>query len=662
MKRPMASGHPHQEWGALLIRIGVVAGAWAVPLVMLPAGGNAFGPPKAMVLAWSSVCVLLGFVLEPARSAEILGAVRRTRVGLSAAVLVAVATVSTLFAPVLRTAVLGSYPGYRGLVLLLACGVIGLGGASVILRDRSLHTVTRSSSLCLALVALIAVGEQLGLPPAMLKLEGAVRAISTTGNASNLGVLVVILLPLAVKGALDDSRVVWRTVGGVATAGGALALVWTLSRGAWIAAIIAALIAVAFMVLARRGPAAKVSGGRSAARGRLAAAVVAAMLLATIMMPPVLSRARTLLDTGSPTAVWRLSTWESAVQMIWSRPLVGFGPDGFRLGYLAFKAPGQDDGRLGYLPAEAAHNLVLDSGVALGIPGLVAMLALGLAVVRVLVTPGSGKVGTGRERATIASGLVGGIVALQFHYVTMDTGPIMAVLIGVVLAWEADRSADATAAVRVAGSLRPGLLLTTVLFGIWAVVATGLFFADSSTGRALIRTEAGSPWEAERAGVAGAARLAPREPAIARAAGRAAGRALDAAPASQALDDGAASYTRAVTLSPGDPFILVEQAAFYMRAAGRLLDPDLLGPAEEAARNAESLDPSSGMPPASLGRIALMGGDAAGALQPLEKAVGLSPQNAAAWADLSRAYRLLGDEERAAAIDRDAARVLGDTP
>jgi tetratricopeptide (TPR) repeat protein len=255
---------------------------------------------------------------------------------------------------------------------------------------------------------------------------------------------------------------------------------------------------------------------------------------------------------------------------------------------------------------------------------------------------------------------VGGIVALQFHYVTMDTGPIMAVLIGVVLAWEADRSADATAAVRVTGPLRPGLLLTTVLFGIWAVMATGLFVADSSTGRALIRTEAGSPWEAERAGVAGAARLAPWEPAIARAAGRAAGRALDAAPASQALDDGAASYTRAVTLSPGDPFILVEQAAFYMRAAGRLLDPDLLGPAEEAARHAGSLDPSSGMPPASLGRIALMRGDAAGALEPLEKAVELSPQNAAAWADLSRAYRLLGDEERAAAIDREAAEVLGD--
>jgi hypothetical protein len=66
--------------------------------------------------------------------------------------------------------------GYWGLALLLACAVIGLGGASV-------------------LVALIAVGEHFGLPPAMLKLEGAVSAISMTVNASNLGVLAVILLP-----------------------------------------------------------------------------------------------------------------------------------------------------------------------------------------------------------------------------------------------------------------------------------------------------------------------------------------------------------------------------------------------------------------------------------------------------------------------------------
>lgn len=183
--------------GDALIRVGVLTAAFAVPLTMLPLGGNTFGPPKAMVLAWSSVCVLVGFILEPARAAQILGAVRRTHVGLAAASLVAVATVATLLAPVLRTALVGNYPGYRGLALLLACSVIGLGGASLALRDRSLGTVTRGSSLCLAMVALVAVGEQLGLPPAMLKLEGAIRAISTTGNASNLGLLVVILLPLA---------------------------------------------------------------------------------------------------------------------------------------------------------------------------------------------------------------------------------------------------------------------------------------------------------------------------------------------------------------------------------------------------------------------------------------------------------------------------------
>jgi hypothetical protein len=267
MKRPVASGHPHQGWGALLIRIGVVAGAWAVPLVMLPLGGNAFGPPKAMVLAWSSVCVLVGFVLEPARAAEILSAVRRTRVGLAAASLVAVATVSTLFAPVLRTAVLGSYPGYRGLALLLACGVIGLGGASVISagsiarhRDEKLVALSRAGRADRGRgAARLAAGhaEAGGGRSRDLNDGQRVQPRSARGDPAAIG---------GERRTRRFQRIVWRAVGGVATAGGALALVWTLSRGAWIAAIAAALIALAFLILARRSSAAK--GIRRAVRGQ----------------------------------------------------------------------------------------------------------------------------------------------------------------------------------------------------------------------------------------------------------------------------------------------------------------------------------------------------------------------------------------------------------
>ena len=203
--------------------------------------------------------------------------------------------------------------------------------------------------------------------------------------------------------------------------------------------------------------------------------------------------------------------------MTLDRPVLGYGANTYRLVYPEYQEPGQVSGTRGYRVIESAHNVLLDASTSFGLAGLAALIALIAMVSRAAVSD------LARERSGQALGptafvaIVGGFVAVQFHYITMDTGPMFAALIAFVasteLTIEQRAAASSPAAVK---WIAAGVC---VVYSVAAVAAFGLLAADSTAARAAGAAKAGAPWPLVHTEFAAAARLAPWEPQIRRARG-----------------------------------------------------------------------------------------------------------------------------------------------
>lgn len=645
-----------------LVLSGVLLAGFAVPVVFTPGLGSGFGPAKAALLAVSVLAILSAAALDGSLARDALALLRTSRIAQAGAALLALAFVSTAFSADLRAAVAGSYPDYRGLLSLVAFSLVGLAAAVLTARElaggsRFTPLILRSSAVSLLAITTVSLAEKTGLPPATMKLEGAIRTIATAGNASNLGVVCCLLLPLAAGAALIDRSARWRAAALVAAFGGVLAAVWTLSRGAWLGLLAAAVVAALLTVVARRMRAAgspKRSGPHASPTGRSAAmtgaALAAALVIAVASMPQTLPRAARLLETGSATAQWRLQTWRGTLVMVGDHGLVGVGPNGFRAAFLDYKQSGADDGRLGYLPTESSHNAVLDTTASFGLGGLFVLAAFaGLAGVAVHARLRSND----PEPAIIFSAaLVGASTALLFHYATLDSGPLFALLLGTMAAWPpTPRLAETPSNGR--APLRGVTYSVAVVWALVAMAAVALLVADGLSGLAARRASTGGPWQsASNAAVAAAS----WEPAIHRAAGRAAAIALRSE-GGPAVEPGARAYARSLELAPNDPALLVEAARFELAAAAALRDEVRVARAEALLQRAAELDPAAGIPVAELGRLALAQKEPSKAVPLLARAVELSPAYATAWSDLAEAFRLTGDTGGADAAARTAAEL-----
>ena len=183
-----------------------------------------------------------------------------------------------------------------------------------------------------ALVALYAVCQYAGLDPIHWGTLpfAAGRAFSTFGNPDLLGTYLVLPLLVAPALTLTEDRNGWRVVYGLCFFLLAAAWVVAFTRGAWIGGIVGlALLTVAVV----RGRVRLLAGDLVSLAVAAAAVVVLVVrsLGSSSDLTNVATRFRSILDTGSGSALTRREIWKSAVQMVRDRPLVGHGPDTFRL-------------------------------------------------------------------------------------------------------------------------------------------------------------------------------------------------------------------------------------------------------------------------------------------------------------------------------------------
>ena len=213
------------------------------------------------------------------------------------------------------------------------------------------------------LVALVGV-TQWALGQNLITADGVSRVRAFYGSPNNLALYLGRVLPLALAISVWARRQPRKWVYGLAAAAMATSLLLTFSRAAWLVGVPASLLFVAGV------------------RGRRPFALTAGLLIVATAVVFLLvgpGRLTLLLDPAEGTTAFRLQLWRSSWAMVRDHPVLGVGLDNFLYQYRThYVLPtAWEEFNLSH-----PHNLVLDSWLRLGLPGLVVLFWLLVAFFR----------------------------------------------------------------------------------------------------------------------------------------------------------------------------------------------------------------------------------------------------------------------------------------
>ena len=340
-------------------------------LAFLPGALDPFMPLKAALLRLLGLPLLAWALLEwdaDRRSPQGAGITQPLDLAVIAWVAAGVLSTFTSAAP--HLSLLGEITQREGVLTTLALAGVYAGA-----RRTHADPAARAGTLALiaaalTVAALYALVQLAGLDPLMWDGEtryaagafAALRPGSSVGNANLLGVLMASgVALLAAQLARSKNGLAWR---GPALAAMAVALVATLSRGAWLAA--ACGLGVALAPVWRAGDAA----ARARVRGAAALALLPAAAWALLVTRAgVLARAGETFSSHATSGPARLAIAQAALAIARAHPLTGGGPDTFRLLFPAL----QDRALAAEIGAPLhAHSVALQVGATLGLAGVLA--------------------------------------------------------------------------------------------------------------------------------------------------------------------------------------------------------------------------------------------------------------------------------------------------
>jgi O-antigen ligase len=325
----------------------------ALPVVVVvaadPAGWYPFGPAKwaAVTIATALVVVALGRRGElqlPGRAVVVWVAIVVLAVG------AAVFGADGLYAWV------GTPERHFGVLTWVLVAVWFVAGTQLSAVDR--RVVARGCALAAVWVGAYAAVERWWRRPIELA-EVSSRLGGPFGSAAYLGAACCLLVPMAMAVAVDGRQPRgWRVVGALGAVGAVVAFSGSGSRAAWFG------MAVAVVVAAAASP------RRIRRRFALAAIALAAVGAVSLLPRPGDLTAR---EHG---AMSRLDEWRVAVNVVGEHPLLGAGPEGYRLA-LADAVDADYERVYGrqVLP-DRAHSAPLDVAASLGVPAAVLFVAL----------------------------------------------------------------------------------------------------------------------------------------------------------------------------------------------------------------------------------------------------------------------------------------------
>jgi len=313
------------------------------------------------------------------------------------------------------------------------------------------------------------------------------------GNPDYVGAFLIVpfLLAVALLASAVDTRA--RLLSGTALALIGSALVVAQVRGAWLGVAVGA--AVLVVLLSSRG---FVTWRKVAVGFGL---VLVAVLVGLAIANPVLVAERVTGGLGGgldALSSGRASGWSDALSVIADRPLTGTGPDSYTYGWYrqAAALANPSTGAMSYF--EDPHNLFLAIAATMGIPALLALIAL-LAFAFRSGLAARGLAADSRDHGTVYAGwlasLAGLLVAAFFGVTTIPLTLLLFMCAAVLLAPTAT-SVQLPAGGGVAARAFGALTALVCLVGVTLPLAADYQLGQAMRGSpdALAKARATAPW------------------------------------------------------------------------------------------------------------------------------------------------------------------------
>lgn len=445
-----------------------VAAIWLLVFAM-PLASWQWGADPGVHLRLVVVGVAAGLTIIGGRSKR-----ARLPVPLGYCVLAAVGVfvVAALLGRTPVLSLLGRFGRYEGLPMLGCYWLLLWLGARLLSPEEPRlrgHALTALAAVC-GLLGVMAIAETL--------VNSDARLVTALGNASDVGLFGVVAFAFLTWFAIDSrSWLLW--LGAVAAV---ILVALSASRGAWLAALVVVLL----------------GGGLLWREGRLRAGrpvliLVAIGAAAVLVTPLARSRGAGSSPLAEQTASGRLLMWQETLQLIREHLFFGVGPSRYvdEIGayhtseWAAVVGPAS--------PPDSPHNVILQVLASTGAVGLVAAIAFGVVLVRLLA-----KRPSTWSQATLVA-LTAAAVALCFHFTNLWTlGPLLVLTGGAV-------SVTSEARHRLTTGLAAVVALSAVVLGGIGVVTETLLLhgvqrlqSGDRSGLELLDTAGRiKPWDAD---------------------------------------------------------------------------------------------------------------------------------------------------------------------
>ncbi|MCL6473005.1 MAG: O-antigen ligase family protein [Firmicutes bacterium] len=299
--------------------------------------------------------------------------------------LVIISTFTSLHLP---TAVHGKYKRFEGLLTFLNYGILYFLAIQAFTNAKRLSRLGTVITIAGVFISIYGVLQYLGLDPlkwSSLPFEER-RSFSTFGNPDLLAGFLVMLVPVTVAEFFRSKEIKDRTRALFYDAFvffayiiAVLCFFFALTRGAWLGGLAAmlAFIVIAFGAIRKHPVKASLVFGIFIVIFIVAATYTAAVSAGGAHL---LERIQSVTKVTEGSAGSRLEIWKAGAQMIKTRPLFGWGPDMFRLASEKFETFRYAQMGGGRTVADNAHNYVIQIAGTIGVPAAIILFGFFIAV------------------------------------------------------------------------------------------------------------------------------------------------------------------------------------------------------------------------------------------------------------------------------------------
>lgn len=300
--------------------------------------------------------------------------------------LVLVIIISTIFSPQISISLLGSYERQQGLNTILAYLLFFIFLISFFINQSGIKKVIIALNFSAVLACLYGLMQAVGLDFLYWSESSALRIFSGFGQPNFFGHYLVVMIPLTTYSIWFISRkLIIRFLYALLLIAELICLLFSYSRGAWVAFIITSFVLVLFFLWHNQ-------------KKTLAVIILSLALFSGVLLFSsgirnsiiaqidynkygLINRMISTFDFSDAGSVSsRLKYWQAAYKVFsetsWTRRIIGFGPDMETNVFVGVYQPnwGYSE-RLNAFP-DRAHNNLIDVVLQFGIAGLSAMLSL----------------------------------------------------------------------------------------------------------------------------------------------------------------------------------------------------------------------------------------------------------------------------------------------